>query len=128
MKIEHIAIWVNDLEEMRAFYERYFQVKASDLYTNPAKNFSSYFLNFKEGSRLELMHNREFSKIREVQLFELGYAHIAISVGDKSTVNTITEQFRSDGFTIVGEPRTTGDGYYESVILDPEKNRIEITI
>ena len=127
MKIEHIAIWVNDLEEMRAFYERYFQAKAGDLYTNPVKMFSSYFFNFKGGSRLELMHNPEFSKIRKAQNFELGYAHIAISVGDKSTVNSLTEQLRSDGYTIVGEPRTTGDGYYESVILDLENNEIEIT-
>jgi lactoylglutathione lyase len=126
MKIEHIAIWVNNLELMKDFYIRYFQVKAGEKYVNTKKNFESYFLAFDSGPRLEIMKMpgiAEFLKEQEV----MGYTHIAISVGSKTKVDTLTETLRADGFLIAGEPRTTGDGYYESVILDPENNRIELT-
>ncbi len=129
MKIEHLAIWVRDLEGMKSFYEKYFQAQAGAKYRNEKKNFDSYFLSFSEGSRLELMHQPEVPENKnDVLLQYQGLIHFAVSVGSKQTVDQLTETFRSDGFTIVGEPRTTGDGYYESVILDPEGNRIEITI
>lgn len=126
MKIEHLAIWVKNLEAMKTFYCKYFHLTANDLYQNPKKNFSSYFLSFDETScRIELMHKPEISE----QLPEgLGFTHIAISVGSAEKVNELTEKLRNDGYTIHSEPRTTGDGYYESVILDPEGNAIELTI
>lgn len=127
MKIEHIAIWVSDIEKMRRFYEQYFNVKTGEKYINLKKNFTSYFLSFSEGARLELMQKPEISK--EVNQEEyLGFIHFAISVGSKENVDSLTEKLRQDGFKITGEPRTTGDGYYESLVLDPEGNRIEITI
>ncbi|MBQ4913285.1 VOC family protein [Maribacter sp. MMG018] len=128
MKIEHIAIWVKDLELMRNFYEKYFNAIAGELYHNPQKEFTSYFLGFKEGVRLELMHKPTVFKSLEGSSDLLGLAHFAISVGTKEKVDALTEQLRNDGFTVEGNPRTTGDGYYESIILDPEANRIEITI
>jgi len=129
MKIEHLAIWVNDLELMRTFYEKYFDCKSGEKYHNPKKSFNSYFLEFSEGCRLELMNKPEIPKNLNNAFSEyLGIIHFAISVGSKERVDSLTEQLRNDGYTIVGEPRTTGDGYYESVILDPENNRIEITI
>lgn len=127
MKIEHIAIWVSGIEEMRRFYEQYFNAKAGEKYVNLKKNFTSYFLNFAEGARLELMHKPEISALVH-QDEHLGFIHFAISVGSKEKVDSLTEQLRQDGFKITGEPRTTGDEYYESVVLDPEGNRIEITI
>ncbi|WP_276168827.1 VOC family protein [Zobellia alginiliquefaciens] len=126
MKIEHLAIWVSDLETMRQFYENYFDAIAGERHHNPTKNFTSYFLSFSEGTRLELMHKPEVKNIANGE--HLGYAHIAISIGTKEKVDSLTEQLRTDGFQVAGEPRTTGDGYYESVILDPEGNRIEITV
>jgi lactoylglutathione lyase len=128
MKIEHIAIWCKDLEALKQFYVTYFGARANDRYHNPAKNFSSYFLSFDSGCRLELMempgipdsHNDIYKQFK-------GLIHFAISVGDKAGVDSITDRLRKDGFEIIGEPRTTGDGYYESVALDPEGNRIEIT-
>ena len=129
MTIEHLAIWVNDLEKMKSFYEKYFKAKAGEKYHNPIKNFTSYFLSFEKGCRLELMQKPEIpDNQNDIMLQYIGIIHFAISVGSKEKVNTLTETMRSDGYTIVGEPRTTGDGYYESVILDPENNRIEITI
>ena len=128
MKIEHLAIWVKDLEKMKAFYEKCFQAKAGEKYHNPTKNFTSYFLSFESGCRLELMHKPEIANGILKEIEDIGLAHFAISVGSKESVDSLTEQFRRKGFEIIGEPRTTGDGYYESVILDPEKNRIEITI
>jgi lactoylglutathione lyase len=128
MRIEHLAIWVTDLENMRVFYERYFHAKAGDLYHNPTKKFISYFLSFDGGARLELMHRENIpSNTNEIQQL-VGLAHFAVSVGSKEKVNTLTEQLRSANYSIVGEPRTTGDGYYESIVLDPESNRIEITV
>ena len=126
MKIEHIAMWVNDLELMKEFYTRYFQVKAGEKYINTKKNFESYFLTFESGPRLEIMKMpgiTEFMKEKQI----MGYTHIAISLGSKEKVDALTEELRANGFVIAGEPRTTGDGYYESVILDPENNRLELT-
>lgn len=126
MKVDHIAIWTINLEAMKTFYEKYFQAKAGLLYYNPNKKFKSYFLNFETGCRLELMTKEGIFESPTKE--QLGLAHFAISVGSKEVVDRLTEQLRTDGFIIFGEPRTTGDGYYESVVLDPEGNRIEITI
>lgn len=126
MKIEHIAVWVNNLELMKDFYVQYFQVKPGEKYVNTKKQFESYFLTFDSGSRLEIMKMpgiTEFMKEQQI----MGYTHIALSLGSKEKVDALTEELRADGFVIAGEPRTTGDGYYESVILDPENNRIELT-
>lgn len=127
MKIEHIAIWVSDLENMRAFYETYFNAISGALCKNPKKNFSSYFLSFGEGPRLELMQRPEITALLSKNE-HLGLIHFAMSVGSETEVDNLTERLRSDGLKVVGEPRTTGDGYYESVVLDPEGNRIEITV
>ena len=128
MRIEHLAIWVKDLDAMKRFYVTYFDAVPGEMYHNPKKDFNSYFLSFKEGgSRLELMH-RPDSAVRQNENIEfMGITHFAISVGSKGKVDALTDRLRDSGFKIVGEPRTTGDGYYESVVLDPEKNRIEIT-
>ena len=127
MKIEHLAIWVSDLEASKAFYTNYFQARPGEKYVNPQKKFTSYFLSFEGGARLELMHRPDIARILEAGEEVLGFTHFAISVGAKAKVDDLTEKLRKDGHTIIGEPRTTGDGYYESVALDPEGNRIEIT-
>ena len=126
MKIEHIAIWVMDLEKMKNFYLQFIDLNSNEKYYNPNKKFSSYFLSFENGARLELMHNPDISEF--IENSKLGFAHFAISVGTKEKVDLITEMIRKNGHEINGEPRTTGDGYYESVISDPEGNLIEITI
>lgn len=128
MKIEHIAIWVSDIEVMRSFYENYFDAKAGEKYVNLKKNFTSYFLSFTEGSRLELMLKPNILAVKNLEKEHLGLIHFAISVGSKEKVDSLTEKLRKDGFQIKGEPRTTGDGYYECIVLDPEGNQIEITI
>lgn len=129
MKIEHLAIWVQDLEEMKRFYETYFAAKAGDKYRNNTKNFESYFLSFDSGCRLELMQMPSIptNSLDPVRQYT-GIIHFAMSVGSKDTVDQLTERLRTDGFKVVGEPRWTGDGYYESVVFDPEQNRIEITV
>lgn len=127
MKIEHIAIWTNDLEGMREFYQTYFNMKCGDKYENVEKGFSSYFLSFESGARMEIMERKDILNKSGNKGIVNGLTHIAISVGDKETVDNLTNRLRLDGFEIYGEPRTTGDGYYESVILDPEGNHIEIT-
>lgn len=124
MKIEHVALWVNDLESMRAFYETYFAATAGDLYKNPKTRFASYFLTFDEGSRLELTNKKHLSPLIADAL---GYGHIALAVGDKAAVDAKTSQLVAAGYPLLSGPRTTGDGYYESVVQDPEGNLIEIT-
>ena len=128
MKIDHLAIWVAELEGMKDFYERYFGAIAGEKYHNPNKNFTSYFLDFGSQGRVELMHRPEVLKKLGAAKEYLGLTHFAIGVGSKEKVDQLTEQLRKDRFEIVGEPRTTGDGYYESVVLDPEGNRVEITV
>lgn len=130
MHIEHLAMWVRDLETMRTFYENYFGATANDKYINPRKGFSSYFLTFPDGgARLELMKMPGILDQATDGLIQyMGLTHIALSVGSKEAVDALTERLRLDGYTVAGEPRQTGDGYYESVVLDPENNRIEITV
>lgn len=129
MKIEHLAIWVRDLEKMKKFYEDYFEGESNKLYINQKKNFQSYFISFETGCRLELMNKPEIpNSLNDEFQQNIGMIHFAISVGSKEKVDHLTEKLRQDGYEIVGEPRTTGDGYYESVVFDPEHNRIEITV
>lgn len=128
MKIEHIAIWTQDLEKMKAFYCHFFDAKAGEKYSNSNKNYTSYFLSFEDGARLELMHIPTIPLNKnDIQVQYMGFIHLAIAVGSEAKVDELTEKLRSEGYQIVGEPRHTGDGYYESVALDPENNRIEIT-
>ena len=128
MKIEHLAIWTKDIEKMKTFYLEFFEVSANEKYFNTTKNFSSYFLSFPNGTRIELMHRPEISKQLEGLEQNLGLAHFAIVLGSKQKVNDLTYTVRMKGYSILGEPRTTGDGYYESVITDPEGNQIELTV
>ncbi|WP_152286467.1 VOC family protein [Flavicella marina] len=127
MNIEHIAIWTLDLEKMKNFYIKFFKLKSNKKYYNPRKNFSSYFLSFETGARLELMHRPDISELIEKTGATLGLTHFAVSVGSKKNVDMLTELARKEGVKIIGNPRTTGDGYYESIISDPEGNLIEIT-
>ncbi|MCT4663487.1 MAG: VOC family protein [Tissierellales bacterium] len=126
-KIEHIAIWSKDIERLKDFYIKYFRAKANDGYHNKTKGFRSYFLSFDDGSRLEIMNMDGILEIEKSDSQYLGYSHLAMNVGTKDDVIELTERIRCDGYEVVGEPRTTGDGYFESVILDPDGNRIEIT-
>ncbi|GAB4002755.1 VOC family protein [Spirosoma daeguense] len=130
MRIEHIAIWVRNLEQMRTFYQTYFGATSNNKYINTHKEFSSYFLSFsKGGPRLELMQMPGIIDQANSGLTQyIGLTHLAISVGSEDKVNHLTNQLRSEGYVVIGEPRRTGDGYYESIVLDPEQNRIEITV
>ena len=127
MKIEHIALYVKDLEREKDFFAKYFGAAAGSLYHNPRTEFRSYFLTFSDGARLELMHRPGFQEIDNAAA-RTGFIHLAFSVGSKEQVDSLTRQLKEDGFQVVSGPRTTGDGYYESCILDPEHNQIEITI
>jgi len=129
MNIEHIAIWTTNLEATREFHEKYFMAKAGQKYTNPVTKFESYFLHFTSGARLELMHQPGIQPRQE----DLGkptasYAHISFATGSVESVNELTERFRLDGYRVISDPRTTGDGYYESVVVDPDGNFIELTV
>jgi len=165
MKIEHVAIWAKDIDKVCEFYRKYFGGEVQPLYHNPTKQFTSRFVIFESGARLEVMHRPDIegaskapemlaigkpiatliaSVIKHTSMFcdsrlrrfhveqfpseHLGFAHLSFSVGSKEGVDRLTQNMSEDGITIVGEPRTTGDGYYESVVLDPEGNRVEITI
>ena len=128
MKIDHLAIWVDDLETMSAFYLKYFDTTSGEKYVNEQKQYTSYFIYFgKDQTRLELMHKPFITTIAGQRGFAKGQAHFSISVGDKEKVNELTEWLRAERYIIFSEPRTTGDGYYESVVLDPEGNYLEIT-
>ncbi|MDD6173057.1 MAG: VOC family protein [Elusimicrobiaceae bacterium] len=125
MKIEHLALYVEDLERMKDFYVKYFQAKAGDLYHNKTTGLKTYFLYFEDGARLEIMNKPGLKRNNLNEGF--GYTHLAFSAGSKEAVNILTQQLKEDGFKIISGPRTTGDGYYESLAADPENNLIEIT-
>ena len=129
MKIEHIAIWAKELERMRDFYTGYFAGVSNTKYINHQKGFSSYFISFKDGCRLELMKMDSIPDTKNDPLAQFsGLIHFAFSVGSEEKVNELTEKLRNDGYKVIDGPRHTGDGYYESAVLDPEGNRIEITV
>ncbi|MFP4364907.1 MAG: VOC family protein [Spirochaetia bacterium] len=128
MKIEHVAIWTKDIERLRSFYMKYFNAKSNDKYTNAAKSFESYFLSFESGTRLELMQMPGIPENKNDAVNQYyGIIHIAFLVKTRQNVLALTDQLQSDGYTVISGPRETGDGYFESCILDPEGNRIEIT-
>lgn len=127
MRIEHVAMWTDDLERLASFYRTYFGAQVGDRYTNATKGFESRFLTFDTGARLEIMRTTSMSPVRHPPGAQrLGLTHLAVSVGSEQSVDELTARLRNDGHTIVGNPRRTGDGYYESVVLDPDGNLIEI--
>lgn len=128
MNIEHIAIWTEDIERLKEFYTSYFGAEAGKKYVNKKKQFQSYFLTFSSGARLEIMQRADIQPKENSQAEKHGYAHLAISVGSELNVNRLTEKLMQNGYTKLDGPRRTGDGYYESVILDPDGNQIEITV
>ena len=127
MKIEHVALYVHDLEGARTFFMKYLGAKSNDGYHNPRTDFRSYFLSFDGGARLELMNKPGMTDVPKA-LARTGYAHIAFSVGSKEKVDALTAKLKAAGYEVIGVPRTTGDGYYESCILAIEQNQIEITV
>ena len=129
MRIDHVALWCKDLEAMKVFYETYFKARSNEKYTNHTKGFSSYFLHFDSGARLEIMAMASIPDSADSPYEQFtGYIHLAVSVGSEAQVDTLTNRLRKDGYEVLDGPRRTGDGCYESVVLDPEKNRIEITV
>ncbi|CAM3175116.1 VOC family protein [Streptobacillus felis] len=127
MIIEHVAMYVNDLEKTKVFFIKYFDAKSNDIYVNKNTGFKSYFLSFSSGARLEIM-NRIDMQDDEKGLYRTGFVHIAFSLGSKEKVDELTNILKDDGYNVISGPRTTGDGYYESLFLDLEGNQIEITI
>lgn len=128
MRLEHIALWTRNLEPMKAFYEKFFSGTAGAKYVNQKKHFESYFITFAAGARLEIMQRPDVCPAKDASEHNVtGYIHIAFSAGSRQEVDALTERLREHGFSIVSEPRVTGDGYYESVILDPDGNEVEIT-
>jgi lactoylglutathione lyase len=129
MHIEHIAIWTHNLERLKAFYETCFQGKAGEKYVNTEKQFESYFVAFSSGARLELMQRPTISESRSYAGDPFtGYIHLAFSVDSEEQVDALTARLQRDGYRVASGPRRTGDGYYESCILDPDGNRVEITV
>lgn len=126
MRIEHIAMYVNDLEKARDFFVKYFNAASNDGYHNKTTNFRSYFLTFDDGARLEIMNKPEMEDAGKTSA-RTGYIHIAFSLGSKDAVDELTGKLQAEGYTVVSGPRTTGDGYYESCIVGIEGNQIEIT-
>ena len=127
MRIEHIAMYVNDLEAAREFFIKYLGGTSNDGYHNKKTDFRSYFISFEGETRLEIMNKPDMTNDKK-HLNRTGYAHIAFSVGSKEAVNDLTERLKNDGFEVISGPRTTGDGYYESCVVAIEGNQIEITV
>ena len=126
MRIEHIAMYVNDLEKTKDFFVKYFNAVVNECYHNKATDFRSYFLSFEDGARLEIMTKPQMTT-GEKALDRTGYIHIAFRLGSKQAVDELTQRLRNDGYSVSSEPRMTGDGYYESCIIGIEGNQIELT-
>ncbi len=125
MKIEHVAIYVNDMEAEKNFFVKYFDAKTSEKYSNFRNDFSSYFLTFDDGSRLEIMNRTSMTDPAKTP-YRTGFHHIAMEVGDRKDVDDIVKKLDADGYKIINGARTTGDGYYAAVVDDNEGNEIEI--
>ena len=125
MKIEHIAIYVHDMEREKDFFVKYFRADSSEKYHNFQSGFSSYLLTFDGGARLEIMQ-RPTMEDPPTGTWRTGWHHIALEVGDRKDVDDLTKRIQADGYRVVSGARATGDGYYQSTILDDEGNSIEI--
>lgn len=129
MKIDHVAIWARDIERLKNFYVQYFGARPNEKYTKEDTKFSSYFLCFDSGARLEIMKMPSIPETSNDPYRQFtGFIHIAISVGSVESVDQLSSELSRDGYQVLDGPRKTGDGYYESVVLDPENNRVEITV
>lgn len=129
MRIEHIAFWTTDIERMVGFYTQYFGGVVGDKYVNAAKGFESRFMKFSSGARIEIMRTSTQSPLpAPAGAQRMGLTHFAVSLGSEQAVDELTARLRSDGYPVLDGPRRTGDGYYESVVLDPDGNRIELTV
>lgn len=129
MTLEHVAIWTDKLEELKDYYIKYFEGTANDKYVNEKKQFSSYFLTFKSGARLEIMKMKNIpDNLNDtIKTQHKGIIHLAFGVDTKQEVEEKARQLQTDGFIILSGPRKTGDGYYEFETLDPDNNRLEVT-
>ena len=127
MRIEHVAVYYRDLERAKEFFTAYFGGVPNEMYHNRKTGFRSYFLTFEGESRLEIMSKEDLGE-REKELAQTGFIHMAFSVGSKEKVDELTGRLKGDGYHVVSGPRTTGDGYYESCVMDFEGNQIEITV
>lgn len=127
MKIEHIAMYVNDLERTKDFFEKYFVAKSNSGYHNISTGFKSYFLSFDDGARPEIMNKPDMKDVQK-DTARTGLIHIAFSAGSKERVDELTKEIQADGYKVISGPRTTGDGYYESCVVGIESNQIEITV
>lgn len=127
MRIDHIAVYVSDLESAKEFFIKYFDAVSNRMYHNPSTGFRSYFLSFDNGCRIELMNRPE---VHETAFDEYrhGFSHLSFSAGSKKDVDRLTERLKTDGYDVLSGPRITGDGYYESCVKCFEKIIIEITI
>src|SRR5207245_10754574 len=126
MKLDHVALWAVDIELMRTFYEKYFDARSNPKYENERKSYTSYFLTFPGGGRLELMHRPDIQGIPDSQGSRefIGYAHLGVELGSRAAVAALTKRLQGAGLQLLHGPRPTGDGYYESMVADPEGNRI----
>lgn len=128
MRINHIAVWADDIELLKEFYCRWFGATAAPRYHNPKRGLTSYFLTFPDGgAMLEIMNEPEIMAVDGGKKLR-GFCHIAMSVGSRERVNEMTESMRGAGVPVIGNPRTTGEGLYESVVADPEGNIVELTV
>lgn len=128
MRIDHLALWTNDIERCKQFYVTYFGATAGAPYVNAKKGFESCFLSFADGARIEVMKTTTLQPVAiEPGAQRMGLTHFAVSLGSEQSVDALTGRLKSDGYPVLDGPRRTGDGYYESVVLDPDGNRIELT-
>ena len=128
MKLEHVALYVSDLERARDFFVDWLGGRSNEGYHNPKTGLRTYFISFDGGARLELMTRPDIPECGGNRPTQTGYAHVAFSVGSRDRVDQLTHALQEGGFSVVSGPRTTGDGYYESCVLDLEGNQIELTI
>ncbi|PID57434.1 hypothetical protein CSB45_07395 [candidate division KSB3 bacterium] len=128
MKITHVAIWTEQLERLKDFYVRYFKATAGEKYVNPDKGFASYFMTFQGETTLELMSSTNLhARAEDKSVYVVGLAHLAFGLEDEKAVDEQIRRLQQDGYALISAPRRTGDGYYESAVLDPDGNIIEIT-
>lgn len=127
-RLDHVALWTDDIERLTSFYSRYFDAKVGDRYVNDPKGFESRFVSFEGGARLEIMRTTSLHPIPHLPGTQrMGLTHLALSLGSRELVDELTGRLRDAGYPVIDGPRRTGDGYYESVVLDPDGNRVEIT-
>jgi lactoylglutathione lyase len=126
-QIEHIALATTDVERLCGFYQQ-LGAMASPVFADPDTGLRSCVLDFC-GVRLELFERPGRHEGAVGDALAPGLMHIGFALGSADAVDELSRVIATAGHRVLERPHRTGElGRYESVVLDPDGNRLKLTV